>query len=141
MKNYDELTAMLAQGASISRERSINLDFAKVADSAATAIQELQAENNELNQDYYAKCAELDIVSKFADDAAAAHKVERDELNAQYSDALGQISHLDAKCHELLSDKEVLLCHMHTIRNTTMSPAIASLTRVVLERMAQGGEK
>jgi hypothetical protein len=50
------------------------------AEYIITAIQELQAENHELNQDYYAKCAELDIVSKFADDAAAAHKVERDGL-------------------------------------------------------------
>jgi hypothetical protein len=40
----------------------------------------LRAENHELNQDYYAKCAELDIVSKFADEMAAAHKVERDGL-------------------------------------------------------------
>jgi hypothetical protein len=66
MKNYDELIAMLAQGASISRERNMNLDFAKVADSAATAIQELQAEVAEYR--------------KAADDMAAAHKVERDEL-------------------------------------------------------------
>ena len=42
---------------------------------------------------------------------------------------------------ELAADKEVLLNHMTTIRNCTTSPAIASLTRVVIERMAQGGGK
>jgi len=63
---------------------------------------------------------ERDEYRKCADDQAMKHKVERDEL---------------------IADKEVLLGHMVTIRNCTNDPAIASLTSVVLERMAQKGEK
>jgi hypothetical protein len=104
MKNYDELIAMLAQGASISRERNMNLDFAGVADNAAKSIQELQSEvtehiavNYKLAKQKMALEVEVAEYRQAADTQAAAHKVERDELNAQYSDALGQISHLDAK--------------------------------------------
>lgn len=75
-------------------------------------------------------------------------QTERDELRVQYSDALGQISHLDAKqgvlraqVAALADDKEVLLGHMTTIRHCTNDPSIAILTRLVLERMAQGGGK
>lgn len=39
-----ELVKLLRQGASISRSRNINLDFAKVADEAAGRITELEAQ-------------------------------------------------------------------------------------------------
>ena len=52
-----------------------------------------------------------------------------------------EIESLQLRNQELAAEKEVLLNHMTTIRNCTTSPAIASLTRVVLERMAQGGGK
>jgi hypothetical protein len=154
MKNYDELIATLAQGASISRERNMNLDFAKVADEAATAIQELQADRDEwkdstlaanqnaaseearrrvmqlerdelrdeldrcklhvkhigndalgaenrlLNQDYSAKCTELEFIHKAADDMAASHKVERDALMAE-------IERMRAACDKF-SESELL---------------------------------
>lgn len=64
--------------------------------------------------------AEVAEYRKCADDQAMKHKVERDGL---------------------MADKEVLLGHMETIRNCTNDPAIASLTNVVIERMAHGGGK
>jgi hypothetical protein len=99
MKNYDELTAMLSQGASISRERNMNLDFAKVADSAAMAIQELQAERDLAKSDAMRNAvlavsfkAERDEYRKAADDQALAHKVERDGLGRDLHMAKGEAS-------------------------------------------------
>jgi hypothetical protein len=108
MKNYDELLAMLAQGASISRERNMNLDFAKVADEAATAVQELQAENTRLtlhikhigNDALRAENHELQVER----DAAAAHKVERDGL-ALRVDELGNSNHAFRIVNKSLGDE------------------------------------
>jgi cell division protein FtsB len=75
-----------------------------------TANDNLRAERDELNQDYSAKCAELDIVSKAADDAAAAHKVERDELEKSLKDAsvaaIAEALEVDNLRHELSVLKE-----------------------------------
>jgi hypothetical protein len=45
MKNYDELISLLTQGASISRERNMNLDFAR---GGQTKLQ-LQSKNCKLS--------------------------------------------------------------------------------------------
>jgi hypothetical protein len=111
MKNYDELTAMLAQGASISRERNMNLDFAKAADEAATAIQELQAEiatTARIAQAVITKrTSERDEYRKAADEMAAAHKVERDALAYQALGYLKERNELRAKLAALQSDDEL----------------------------------
>ena len=78
----------------------------RAAEDGADRIDSLEADVAE-----YRKCA---------DDAAMAHKVERDEL---------------------MADKEVLLGLMATIRDCTNDPAISRLAHLVLERMAQGGGK
>jgi DNA repair exonuclease SbcCD ATPase subunit len=157
MKNYDELIAMLSQGASISRERNLNLDFAKVADAAANAIQELQAELSQTKilhlaasetvndlwvqrdelRDELDRCklhvkhigndalrtenealqnriddltSDRDEYRKAADTQAAAHKVERDELEKSLKDAsvaaIAEALEVDNLRHELSVLKE-----------------------------------
>jgi uncharacterized small protein (DUF1192 family) len=81
MKNYDELIAKLAQGASISRERNMNLDFAKVADNAADAIQELQAECGRLSADFKRQ----EVYSDELQDRVNALTKERDEYRKESS--------------------------------------------------------
>ncbi len=67
------LQNLLRQGASISRDRNINLDYAKVADEAADYIDELEEESTALG----IVMAERDEYQREADMMAASHKVER----------------------------------------------------------------
>ena len=50
MSDYAELVGRLKQGASISRSRNLNLDYAKVADEAADAIKALVQEMDALKR-------------------------------------------------------------------------------------------
>jgi hypothetical protein len=124
MKNYDELIAKLAQGASISRERNMNLDFAKVADKAATAIQELKAENAQLDDGWkdanrlaFNLQLERDEYRKAADDQAAAHKVERDDLRLV-------IDHAEIRENQLVKERDALSARLAALEQQEPTNAI-----------------
>jgi hypothetical protein len=90
----------LRLGASISRERNLNLDYAKIADEAADRIDALETEvltwkicNDRTSDAAKDLARERDEYRKCADDMAAAHKVERDALR----DALEELMEWQVK--------------------------------------------
>jgi hypothetical protein len=98
--NHKELIARLKVGASIEREKVVYSGWAPLADEAADAIEALQAECDQLNDDVSMhmrvavkaidECVELKAESyeyqQAADKMAWEHKVERDTLRQQLAE-------------------------------------------------------
>jgi hypothetical protein len=65
-----DLVKRLRAGAGISRDRNINLDYAKVADEAADRIEELERENADLRMQLDASCNAEELRQVRAENAA-----------------------------------------------------------------------
>lgn len=202
----------LRDGASIARDRRINLDYATVATEAADRIdllEELNSQLREQNDAVDAACADLEaanrdlVAGKFTDVAVSfaseyigieggvaplliemfaaqfkeshaenylemrftssqilpseqfvvrvqkvagktphALRLEAEQQRDEYRQAADEAAMKHkVERDELMNDKEVLLNHMATLRNVTKEPQVSLLTRLVIERMAQGGGK